>query len=194
MHPRKLLLLASLISLVAPASASAYFGHVVTSGESLYSVAATDGLSVSQLAAANGISPGSHLIAGSTLQIPPQSAGENPAPVAADGSASSGTSASGSQSSEAPAASSTSSSGSGGYTVQHGDTLSAIAVRYGTTVDQLAAANGLDSSGILPTGFNLSVGGGSSAGTSSSSDAASSSDASSSSAESASTSSGSDSG
>jgi N-acetylmuramoyl-L-alanine amidase len=165
MHARKLLLFTLLITLPAPASASAYFGHVVGAGESLSSVAATDGLSVSQLAAANGISPDSQLIAGSTLQIPPQSAGPNPPPAptssapAQASSASSTDTAASSQVSSSP--SSVSSSGSGGYTVQPGDTLSAIAVRYGTTVDQLAATNGLEASGILPAGITLSVGGGS---------------------------------
>jgi soluble lytic murein transglycosylase-like protein len=54
-------------------------------------------------------------------------------------------------------ASAAGSSGSGGYTVQPGDTLSTLAARYGTTVHQLAAANGLDPSGILPEGMSLSV-------------------------------------
>jgi N-acetylmuramoyl-L-alanine amidase len=171
MHTRKLLLFTTLAGLMAPACASASFGHVVAAGESLSSVAAVDGLSVSQLAAANGISPDSQLIAGSTLQIPPQSASAAAAPVSTSGgsASSAGTSAS-SEGAPAPGAqASVSASGSGGYTVQPGDTLWAIATRYGTTADQLAAANGLDAAGILPTGMTLSVQGGSSAGGSTSS-------------------------
>src|SRR6202008_2456029 len=58
--------------LCVPAAASAYFVHVVSQGESLSSIAAQDGLSVDALAAANGLSPGTQLLAGSTIQIPPQ--------------------------------------------------------------------------------------------------------------------------
>ena len=177
MRSPKLLLLSALVCLAAPACASADFGHVIASGESLSSVAATDGLSVDQLAAANGLSSDSQLIAGSTLQIPPQSA------VSDEGStsASSGedSQAASDQTSESESTSSSdsaggSSSGGGGYTVQAGDTLSAIAAQYGTTVGELAAANGLDPAGILPTGITLSFGGSSSS-SSSESDASESS-------------------
>ncbi len=58
--------------LVSRPPASAYFVHVVAPGESLSSIAAADGLTVTELAAANGLSPTAQLVAGSTLQIPPQ--------------------------------------------------------------------------------------------------------------------------
>jgi LysM repeat protein len=155
MRTQKLLLLTILATLAAPASAWADFGHVVAAGESLSSVAAADGLSVSQLAAANGLSSDSTLTAGATLQIPPQDASTSAsAPV-------SGSATAPSQSSSSVASDSAGSSG-GGYTVAPGDTLSAIAAQYGTTVDQLAAQNGLDAAGILPAGAQLTVSGGSS--------------------------------
>jgi LysM repeat protein len=138
-------LLTTLVMLVLPATASANFAHTVTPGESLYSVAETDGLSVAALAAANGLSTNSQLVTGSTLEIPPQSA---PAEAAPADSAAAPTSS---------AASSSSSAGSGGYVVQPGDTLSAIAAANGVTVDQLAAENGLDANGILQAGAHLSV-------------------------------------
>src|ERR1700752_1744219 len=74
MRLRFLLLLSAIAGamLYVPAAASAYFVHVVTQGESLSSIAAQDGLSVDALAAANGLSPGTQLLAGSTIQIPPQ--------------------------------------------------------------------------------------------------------------------------
>ena len=50
-----------------PATASAYFVHVVARGESLSSIAAQDGLSVDSLAAANGLSPDTELFVGSTI-------------------------------------------------------------------------------------------------------------------------------
>jgi LysM repeat protein len=132
--------------LVSPAAASAAFPHTIMPGESLSSVAAADGLSVSELAAANGISPDSQLTYGSTLLIPPQ--GSAPGVAAPE--------------SMAPASSSSgafSSSGSGGYVVQPGDTLSAIAARAGLSVSQVAAANGLDPNGVLLSGSTLSLSG-----------------------------------
>jgi N-acetylmuramoyl-L-alanine amidase len=145
--------------LASPAAASASFPHVVAAGESLTSVAATDGLSVAELAAANGISPDSQLIAGSTLLIPPQGSSA--------GVASAGTSSA--PASSSAAVSSPFSSSSGGYLVQPGDTLSAIAARAGISVSQLAASNGLDPNGVLLAGSTLSLSGssaGSSSGTS----------------------------
>jgi N-acetylmuramoyl-L-alanine amidase len=149
MRTWKLPLLMAIAALSVPATASAAFEHVVAPGESLSSVAAADGLSIDQLAAANGFSSDSQLTAGTPLAIPPQS-GESAAVS--------------SSSSSAPAESSSSvaASSGGGYVVQPGDTLSGIAAREGVSVDQLAAANGLDSAGILPAGDTLSFGGGSS--------------------------------
>ncbi|HZE03891.1 MAG TPA: LysM peptidoglycan-binding domain-containing protein [Solirubrobacteraceae bacterium] len=150
-----IVLVAMAAAFCVPATASAAFMHVVAPGESLASVAATDGLSVEQLAAANGISPDSQLIAGSSIAIPPQTGGTA-------GSIVTGSSAIGSAT-ETSTAAPVSTSG-GGYTVQPGDTLSSIAARYGTTVDQLAAANDLSPSGLLVSGTTLSVSGASSSG------------------------------
>jgi N-acetylmuramoyl-L-alanine amidase len=147
MRSKILFLIAALVLLAAPASASANFGHVVAPGESLTSVAAADGLSIDQLAAANGISSGTELVTGTVLQIPPQG-GDATASAPAEPSQSVGESA--------PVS-------TGAYVVQPGDTLSAIAAANGTTVDQLAAANGLDPAGILLSGSTLSVSGGGSA-------------------------------
>jgi N-acetylmuramoyl-L-alanine amidase len=153
-----------------PTVASAYFLHVVAPGESLSSVAATDGLSVDQLAAANGLSPNAQLVAGGALQIPPQESGVgaaapastsgatgSPADSDSDGDVdNSGTGIATSESTASPAR-------QGAYVVQPGDTLSAIAAREGVSVDQLAAANGLDPNNYLLAGTVLQpVGSGSS--------------------------------
>jgi LysM repeat protein len=128
-----------------PATASAYFIHVVARGESLSSIAAQDGLSVDALAAANGLSPDTQLLAGSTIQIPPQGASvvTPAAPEDAVASAS------------VPASTST----SGSYVVQPGDTLSAIAARAGLSIDSLAAANGLNPNAFLLIGTVLRLSG-----------------------------------
>jgi LysM repeat protein len=101
--------------------------HVVTSGESLSSVAAANGLTTDELAAANGLSPDDQLLEGESLYVP--------YPSGSGGGEASG----------------------GGYVVQPGDTLSDIAAREGLSTDGLAAANGLDPNDILVSGTTLSI-------------------------------------
>ena len=173
--------------LITPATAAAYFIHVVAPGETLSSIAAADGLSVSQLAAANGLSPTAQLIAGSSVQIPPQSSSgvsATVAPSSSTASSSTGVSSSSSEAasasacdgdndaddaacggSAAPASAGSATSSGGAYVVQPGDTLSAIAARAGMTPAALAAANGLNPNGILVSGavLRLSGAGGSAA-------------------------------
>jgi LysM repeat protein len=158
---RAALIITVVFLLVAPATASAEFVHVVAPGESLTSIAAADGLTVDQLAAANGISPYTQVVAGTDIQIPPQGT----APAAAQGVAQSASGGDGdndgddaqyvSESTPASAAS----SGGGSYVVQPGDTLTAIAARAGMSVDQLAAANGLDPNAPLLAGAALRLSG-----------------------------------
>ena len=142
--------------LIAPASASASVSHVVAAGESLSSIAATDGLTVEQLAQANGLSAEASLLEGSALTIPPQATGttESAPGVGEPRSTSEAAAASaGEPSSTAdPAA-----ANAGSYVVQPGDTLSAIASRAGMSVDELAAANGIDPEGLLLAGAVLGV-------------------------------------
>ena len=145
------------MALAAPQAASAAFAHTVVPGESLYSVAAADGLSVAQLAAANGLSADAHLIAGSTVMIPPQTSSSftNASGV----NASRGSGGDGDNDSDdvgtSGAVSTSSTAPSGAYVVRPGDTLSAIAARAGMSAAELAAANGLSLSGILVSGTVL---------------------------------------
>jgi soluble lytic murein transglycosylase-like protein len=166
MNPRALLPVV-IVLLAAPSAASAAFPHVVAPGESLSSVAASDGLSVEQLAAANGLSMEAPLLAGSILMIPSQTA---PAPSEAassealsseaapgegsdgDGDADDGGIAQASGAEGAPAGEAAE---GGSYVVQPGDSLTAIAARAGTSVEGLAAANGLDAAAPLLIGTVL---------------------------------------
>jgi LysM repeat protein len=148
----RILLLAAAAVLLAPAAALADYGHVVAPGETLTSVAAADGLSIAQLAAANGLSPGSELVAGSTVEIPPQD-GLAPTEAVASDTPEATSDAKQPATSDAPTA-------AGGYVVAPGDTLSAIAARAGLSVAELAAENGLDPNGVLEAGVTLSPGGG----------------------------------
>ncbi|MGZ4328543.1 MAG: LysM peptidoglycan-binding domain-containing protein [Solirubrobacteraceae bacterium] len=160
MRARILIPLAAAAMLVAPASASAFFSHTVTSGESLSSIAAADGVSVAQLAAANGLPLNASLVAGSALQIPPQ--GASLSGLSSSGSATTGGDGDG-DSDDVGAGTSravpVSTSSSGSYVVAPGDTLSAIAARAGTTATALAAANGLDVNAVLPAGAAIRLSG-----------------------------------
>ncbi len=109
--------------------------YVVQRGDTLFSIASRHGTTVAALMQVNGLSS-SIIYVGQRLAIP-------------------GAGSSGSASSGAP-------SGAGTYTVQRGDTLSAIAYRHGTTVAALMQANGLYSS-IIYVGQRLTIPGGSSA-------------------------------
>ena len=165
MRLRLFLLISALAGalLMVPATASAYFVHVVAPGESLFSIAAADGLTVDQLAAANGLSPTTQLVAGSTLQIPPAGSGSTvaspstaatPTPTASTGDGDTDSNDGGATASAAPPG------GGGAYVVQPGDTLTAIASRAGLSPDSLAAANGLDPNGVLVSGTVLHLSGG----------------------------------
>ena len=162
MRARLLISLVAAATLIAPASASAFFQHTITPGESLSSIAAQDGLTVAQLAAANGISTDQMLVTGRVVAIPPQSgAGVSSATTASTGTTSAASvpaSTTSSASTSTSASTSAGSSSSGGdYLVHRGDTLTSIAARAGTSIAAIAAANGLDADGILPAGRRLTV-------------------------------------
>ncbi len=118
-----------------PSSSGGAGTYVVQRGDTLFSIASRHGTTVAALMQVNGLSS-SIIYVGQRLAIP-------------------GAGSSGSASSGAP-------SGAGTYTVQRGDTLSAIAYRHGTTVAALMQANGLYSS-IIYVGQRLTIPGGSSA-------------------------------
>jgi LysM repeat protein len=124
------------VSSTAPAAAPAGTStgtsggsYVVQPGDTLTAIAARAGTSVGDLAAANGLDPTGVLLAGSAVVL-----------------------------SSAPAQGGASTATSGGsYVVQPGDTLAAIAARAGTSVSDLAAANGLDPNGVLLAGSVLDL-------------------------------------
>jgi|tagenome__1003787_1003787.scaffolds.fasta_scaffold20778930_2 LysM repeat protein len=103
-------------------------------GDTLSAIAARYGTSVGALAAANRLDPSRFLLAGATLRLP---SGATGAPIAVPVAV-------------VPASSAR-------YRVQVGDSLSAIAARFGTSVSALAAANRIDPAGILFAGTTLAV-------------------------------------
>jgi len=136
----------ALLALAAPASAEV--AHTVAPGESLWSIAAANNLTTRTVAAYNGLAETSTVVVGQTVRVPTtaegyaalQQAGMAPAPA---------TTPTTPTAAPAPA--------TGGYTVQAGDTLTAIAAARGTTVAALAAANGLDPAGLLVAGRSLTI-------------------------------------
>jgi LysM repeat protein len=135
-------------ALAAPASAEV--AHTVAPGETLWSIAAANNLTTRTVAAYNGLSEDAQVVLGSTIRVPTTAEGyaalQNAGLVPADPAAA------------APAAASA--APGGGYTVAPGDTLWGIASRAGTSVESLAAANGLDPAGILLAGSTLTLAGG----------------------------------
>src|SRR3954471_23095188 len=122
--------------LLGAVPAGAAVPHVVQPGETLWSIASSNNFTTRSLAAANGLSEDASVIAGTTLQIPT---------VAEAASALGG----------APVGSAP--KPMGGYIVQPGDTLTALATRAGVSVQQMAFMNGLDPNGILVAGSPLKL-------------------------------------
>jgi LysM repeat protein len=117
----------------SPASGGATY--VVQRGDTLYSIAARHGTTAQALARANGLANANYIYVGQRLTIPGASS---------------------------PASSSSpSSGGTQVYTVRRGDTLAAIAYRYGTTVWAIASANGLANPNYIYPGQTLRIAAGS---------------------------------
>jgi LysM repeat protein len=136
--PVRLPILAAVISILSlPAVAQAGMSHLVAPGETLSGIAAANGLSPAQLAGANGLPADALVIAGRPLTIPARGTATAAATSAA--------------ATPAPF---------GGYRVRLGDSLSAIAAEHGVSLSQLAAVNGLSSSGTLIAGTSLRLPGG----------------------------------
>jgi LysM repeat protein len=139
MLARSLLAAMAACALVPTTSVAAV--HTVAPGETLWGIALANNLATSAVAAANGLSPEARVVIGTNLTIPAPGqarvAPVTPAP------SSPGTT----QVAAAP--------GGGGYRVQPGDSLSAIAARQGIGLSSLAAANGLRPTSWVISGTTL---------------------------------------
>jgi LysM repeat protein len=102
--------------------------YTVQSGDSLWTIAQAHGCRVDDIRRANDLAAGDPLLAGTRLAIPACKGTPAPRPAAKQ------------------------------HRVQAGDTLSSIADRYGTTITELRAVNGLRGDVIHP-GQRLAIGG-----------------------------------
>jgi N-acetylmuramoyl-L-alanine amidase len=145
----KLCFTAALACLAIAAPAPANVSHTVAPGETLWSIAAASNLTTNALAAANGLPAEAQVVAGSTIQVP----SEQEAAAALAGSSAPASAPATAAPTPQPAAPDP----IGAYTVQPGDTLSAIAARSGIGTGQLAWMNGVDPAGVLLAGTVLKL-------------------------------------
>ncbi len=103
--------------------------HIVQWGENLTLVARRYGVTTTAIVQANGISNPNYIYAGQTLIIPASSTSPAPPPSGPTSS----------------------------YVVQRGDTLSAIAYRFGATVNSIVSLNGLVNPNLIFAGQTLRV-------------------------------------
>lgn len=104
--------------------------YVVQSGDTLSSIAARFGVAIADLMVANRLDDPDHLVVGQRLIIPAPGAAADKAAEPATARV---------------------------HVVQPGDTLWAIAMRYGVTVDDLVQANGLQNADLLRVGQSLLI-------------------------------------
>ena len=121
------------VGLVSARSASADATVVVQPGDNLYQIAQRHGSSVADIVRANGLPAADVVYVGQRLLVPSASGPLSPAARSLPGIASSS------------------------HTVRSGETLVQIALRYGTTVDAIARANGLQSPDHVFVGQELLV-------------------------------------
>ena len=124
--------------------------YKIQSGDTLTGISQRYNIGISELASANDLASNSNLIAGRTLNIP-----------ASGSSSSSATTQSKTNSSRTTSTSNTSTgkvfSSTEDYKVQAGDSLIALARRFGVSVDDLAATNNMASNGQLQRGKTIKV-------------------------------------
>jgi len=113
--------------------------YTVQRGDWFYAIARKFGISVAALQAANPSVDPNFVYPGQVLNIPGGTTSEQPVPTLSTSGSSSGTSSSGS------------------YTVQQGDTLYSIAVRFGKTVYDLQMANHLSNPNAVYPGQTLVI-------------------------------------
>ncbi len=119
----------------APLAPALTGSHTVVAGDTVSALAVRYGSTVAAIVSANGLDSRAFIRVGQVLTIPGATTAAAPAPAA----------------SAAPAPT------AGSHTVASGDTVSALATRYGTTVAAIVSANGLDSRAFIRIGQVLTI-------------------------------------
>ncbi|WP_312178648.1 LysM peptidoglycan-binding domain-containing protein [Arthrobacter sp.] len=127
--------LAAQVPATVAAESTAPATHRIVSGDTVSSIAARYGLDMNEVLRANNLELNSVIYAGKELKL----TGTAKAPD--------------SPAAEAPAA-------AGSYTVEAGDTLSAIAAAHDVSLESVLAANGLNMSSVIHPGQQISLGSG----------------------------------
>lgn len=112
--------------------------YTVKSGDTLSAIASHYGMTVNALVTLNGIQNANLIYPGQTLRVADSGQGSNVSQKA------------------------TTTTTTGSYTVRYGDTLSAIASRYGTSTITLASINGISNPNWIYPGQTIKLSGGSS--------------------------------
>ena len=135
-YPGQVLRLLAAPATTAPAPAPSGGTHVVVAGDTISGIAQKYGASTSAVLAANAMSRSSIIYPGQRIALPGATA-PAPAPVPAPGAG--GTTAAAT------------------HTVVSGDTISAIARRYGSTTEAVLASNGLSRTSIIYPGQKIAL-------------------------------------
>jgi len=114
--------------------------YVVESGDSLYAIADKLGTTVDELKELNGLT-NNDLSVGQVLRIPGGASSRTPSATPEKRVTPTREPTEGTEDTDTPAARATPGESQGEYTVQSGDNASDIALRFGVTVEELAAAN-----------------------------------------------------
>ena len=126
-----------------PPSTGGSSTYVVQAGDYLSLIAQRFGVTVAAILAANNISNPNLLFVGQVLTIPGGGGTTNPTPVPTSGNP--------------PPTSTPAPSTGGSYTVQRGDTLSAIARRFNVTLQALMSANNISNPNLIFVGQVLTI-------------------------------------